>query len=131
MRERGLSFLVALILSIGSFSVSGQEVANGGQLVRIRTESLEVEISLTGGVPVRWSIIDPRFIGEGDESGRVELFKAPSEDSSFPLSLWMPSEVSGNPGVLNDLRYRVTRSGGTGADQIITLEATWAQEIYK
>ncbi len=124
-----------MAIALVALSIVGSPVATAqpapapgsGEAITVRTESLEVEIALTGGAPRRWSVIDPGFVRERDEGGRVELYRAPppplkstGPPPALPLSVWVPGETLAG---LGSLTFRATRSEGPDGGVRVELEA--------
>ncbi|MEO2047491.1 MAG: hypothetical protein ABGX16_13075, partial [Pirellulales bacterium] len=98
MRRAALIF-AAIINFLISSTVTAQrpEVQESANSIVVRTKSLDVEISLRGGVPTRWSMIDPKFVGPRDKAARVEYIAQPSKNlkilSRHTLALWLPPDL--------------------------------------
>ena len=86
----------------------------------VRTRTYEVHLTPTGGVPVRWDIVDPAVIGTkaaGSNTGRpVGLIDSDnaSSRSNRPFGIDIPSEGDGQPRDLNAAVFHADRHEDDG-----------------
>ncbi len=138
MRRTALIF-AAIINFLISSTVTAQrpEVQESANSIVVRTKSLDVEISLRGGVPTRWSMIDPEFVGPRDKAARVEYIAQPSKHlkilSRHTLALWLPPDLV-DANRLDNLEFKYSGELDDSGNQRVRLTALLSEpnlEIQK